>query len=144
MGMFSTKSLLCSGLALMTSWQVMAQTNSEVTQIPPQQVSDGGVEVVQEAQQMPAPPASKKFKDAKAVLNAQLKSKKWKNGWDRKKKRFIVVESAMFETADPASNSDFIVLRDAAIKRAILQAKAKIIEFCNGMCYNAIEKYTGV
>lgn len=131
MGMFSTKSLLCSGLALMTSWQVMAQTNSEVTQIPPQQVSDGGVEVVQEAQQMPAPPASKKFKDAKAVLNAQLKSKKWKNGWDRKKKRFIVVESAMFETADPASNSDFIVLRDAAIKRAILQAKAKIIEFCN-------------
>ena len=131
MSKFFTKSLLCSGLALMTSWQVMAQTKPEAMQTPPQQVSDGGVEVVQEAQQMPAPPASKKFKDAKAVLNAQLRAKNWKSGWDRNKKRYIVVESAMFEVADPASNSNFIVLRDAAIKRAILQAKAKIIEFCN-------------
>lgn len=131
MSKISTKWLLCSGFAAAMSWQVMAQSNPAEDQIPPQQVSDGGVEVVQEAQQMPAPPASKKFKDAKAVLNAQLKAKKWKSGWDRTKKRYIVVESATFQVADPASDANFIVLRDAAIKRAILQAKAKIIEFCN-------------
>lgn len=111
--------------------QQQEQPASQTQEMPPQQVTDGGVEAVREAQDMKIPPASKKFKNAKAVLTAKVKEKRWKNGWDSKKKRFITVESAEFDVADPASDRNFLVLRDAAIKRAILQAKAKIIEFCN-------------
>ena len=131
--------LLGVGLAVGTPWQVFAQEQAAPAPavaeapapVPPQQVTDAGVEVVQEAQKLAPAPASKEFKDAKAVINAQLKARKWKTNWDREKKRIIVVESALFQVADPASDPNFMDLRDAAIKRAILQAKAKIIEFCN-------------
>lgn len=100
-------------------------------QEPAQTVTDGGVEVMQQVQDMPPVQAKKTAKNARQALTNALKERKWKTGWDPKKKRFIVVEAAEIDTPDPASNSKFIELRDAAIKRAILQAKAKIIEFCN-------------
>lgn len=133
-------SLLGVGLAFGASYQLSAQEAQEQTQeaeqvpqqqAPAQAVSDGGVEAVREAQEMQVPPPEKKFKNAKAVLNDLVKGKKWTTGWDKKKKRYIVIESATFTCADPASDKNFIFLREAAIKRAILQGKAKIIEFCN-------------
>lgn len=100
--------------------------------VPAQTVTDGGVEVVQQVQTMPPVQAKKTAKNARQALTSALKARKWVVGkWDSKKKRVIVVESAEVDSPDPAKDPSFLILRDAAIKRAILQAKAKIIEQCN-------------
>ena len=129
--------LLGAGVVAAAPWNSFAQENQAAAQpaaeqaAPAQTVSDGGVEVMQQVQDMPPVPAKKTAKNARQALTNAIKARKWKTGWDAKKKRFIVIEAAEVDTADPARDAQFIQLRDAAIKRAILQAKAKIIEFCN-------------
>ncbi len=98
-----------------------------------EEVSDGGVEAVEEAQESAPAPASPKFKNAKKVLEDIMREKKWKNGTEKTKegdlKRFFALDVASFDCKDPANEKKFFTSREMAAKRAILKAKAKIIEF---------------
>lgn len=134
-------SLLGVGLAMATPWQSFAQEEAPAAaaqvevavaeqSMPPQVVSDGGVEAVREAQEA-APAPAEKFKEALAVLKAEAKSKGWKQGWDETKKRTIVIEAADFKTADPASDASFFMKREMAAKKAVLTAKVAIIQTIN-------------
>ena len=126
-------SLLGISLTLGLQWQVWAQEKEVVlplAEIPPQVISDGGVEAVRDAQEMATAPNGK-MKEALAVLKAQAKSKGWKQGWDDKKKRIIVFEMADFETADPATDKSLFIKREMAVKKAILSAKVTIIQTIN-------------
>lgn len=129
--------LLGVGLAVGTPWQGFAQTADASQQsaaqavaavMPAQAVSDSGVEAVREAQES-APAPVEKFQEARAVLRKQAKSRNWKEGYDSKKKRIIVIESADFKTADPASDADFFAKREMAVKKAVLTAKVAIIQY---------------
>ena len=131
--------LLGVGLAIGTPWQGFAQEQAAPQQtaeqpaevaMPPQEVTDAGVEAVREAQEG-APAPVEKFQEARAVLKKQAKNRKWKEGYDQKKKRIIVIESADFKTADPASDADFFRKREMAAKKAVLSAKVSIIQYIN-------------
>ena len=96
--------------------------------------NDGGVEAVEEAQESAPAPAEKKFKDAKKVLKEAMREKGWNEGEERTEdnefKRFFVLETASFDCpTDPTEDKAFFTKREMAAKRAILKAKAKIIEF---------------
>lgn len=106
------------------------QAASQTQEMPPQQVTDGGVEAVREAQEG-APAPVEKFQEARTVLKKQAKSRKWKEGYDPKKKRVIVIEAADFKTADPASDASFFIKREMAAKKAVLTAKVGIIQYIN-------------
>ena len=131
--------LLGVGLAIGTPWQGFAQEQAAPQQtaeqpaevaMPPQEVTDAGVEAVREAQEG-APAPVEKFQEARAVLKKQAKNRKWKEGYDQKKKRIIVIESADFKTADPASDASFFIKREMAAKKAVLSAKVSIIQYIN-------------
>ena len=131
--------LLGVGLAVGTPWQGFAQEQAAPQQtaaqpaevaMPPQEVTDAGVEAVREAQEG-APAPVEKFQEARAVLKKQAKNRKWKEGYDQKKKRIIVIESADFKTADPASDASFFIKREMAAKKAVLSAKVSIIQYIN-------------
>jgi len=94
-------------------------------------VADGGVEAVQIAEEAaPKEPPPSKPKDAEAEVKAWVKDKGWKIGrWDAQKKRLIVVVGESFDCEDPAKMADVMVRRDMAAKRAVLQAKAQIVQF---------------
>ena len=94
-------------------------------------VNDGGVETVRDAEEAAVtqklPPSPK---DALDDVKRWNKGKGWKFGrWDNKKKRLIVVVAESFDCDDPAKMKDVMVQRDMATKRAVLQAKAEIIQF---------------
>ena len=97
-------------------------------EIPAQTVSDAGVEAVREAQEV-AVPAPKKNITPSKLLKTIADEKGWNtSGWDPEKKRFITIVSDDVD-ADPATDEDFFLKREAAARRAYLKAKAKIIEF---------------
>ena len=98
--------------------------------MPPQTVTDGGVEACREAQ-TGAAPAVESFQEARRVLKKQAESRKWKEGYDPNKKRIIVIEAADFKTADPATDASFFIKREMAAKKAILSAKVDIISYIN-------------
>ena len=91
-------------------------------------VNDGGVEAVREAQAAAPAEPPKKIKDAKDEVTAWVKGKKWRRGWDSKKKRFIQISAEDFDCADPAKVQNVMVQRDMAVKRAVLMAKNEIIQ----------------
>ena len=91
-------------------------------------VNDGGVEVVREAEAAAPKEPPVKAKNAEQEVKAWLKGKKWRSGWDSKKKRFIQVSMDQFDCDDPAKVQNVMVRRDMAVKRAILSAKMEIIE----------------
>ena len=142
--------LLGAGVVMAAPWHSSAQDNQaaqpaaadqqpaaeqaapaqQQQEMPPQQVTDGGVEAVREAQEG-APAPVEKFQEARAVLKKQAKSRNWKEGYDPKKKRIIVIESADFKTADPASDTNFFIKREMAAKKAVLTAKTAIIQTIN-------------
>ncbi|MBQ6471014.1 MAG: hypothetical protein IJJ33_03440 [Victivallales bacterium] len=122
-------------VGLWLSGEGLAQDNGNENQnrqeLPVQVVSDGGIEAIREAQESAPAPAGKQFKNAKALLKEQAKQKKWKEGWDSKKQRYIVIETADFKTADPAKDKSFFVKREMAVKKAYLSAKVNIIQWIN-------------
>lgn len=123
--------LLGAGLALGISLHAVAQEAAPApAEVPPQVVTDGGVEAVREAQES-APPPVEKFKNAEKLLKEQIKAKKWEEGWDEEKKRMIYIETTEFKTADPATDSAFFVKREMAAKKAVLSAKVAIIQTIN-------------
>ncbi|MBR6374078.1 MAG: hypothetical protein IKS20_12940 [Victivallales bacterium] len=137
--------LIAAGIGIMISMQAYAQEKeneaadnnaaqeqaAEQQEVPAQVVSDGGIEAVREAQESAPAPADKKFKNAFKLLKEQAKAKKWKEGWDKKKQRIIIIESAEFKTSDPASDKDFFIKREMATKKAYLSAKVGIISTIN-------------
>lgn len=134
--------LLGAGVVMATPWTTFAQENqaaepqkaepqaAQNEAMPPQNVSDGGVEAVREAQEG-APAPAEKFQEALKILKKLAKEKKWKEGYDEKKKRIIVIEAADFKTADPATDSTFFIKREMAAKKAVLSAKVGIIQSIN-------------
>ena len=107
------------------------ESSAQSEEMPPQEVTDGGVEAVREAQESEPAPAEPKFRNARQVLRQLAKKKKWSEGWDEDKKRTIVIESAEFKTADPATDSSFFIKREMAAKKAVLTAKVAIIQTIN-------------
>lgn len=99
-------------------------------EVPAQTVSDAGVEAVREAQETPAPAPQKKV-DAEQVLNKIAREKKWGEGWDSKKKRYVTVVAETINSNNPATDPDFFTKREAAARRAYLKAKSEIIYFFN-------------
>ena len=91
-------------------------------------VNDGGVEAVRQADEAAPKEPPVKVKNAKDEVTAWVKGKKWRQGWDAKKKRFVRIEMAQFDCDDPAKAQNVMVQRDMAVKRAVLQAKMEIIE----------------
>lgn len=103
----------------------------EVTENNPEVVYDGGVEAVRVAEgAAPSEPPPPKPKDALDEVKKWVKGKGWKYGsWDKAKKRLIVVVGESFDCDDPAKMKNVMVQRDLATKRAVLQAKAELIQF---------------
>lgn len=102
---------------------------------------DGGVQALEEAQESESAPASEDSPTAADILQKQMEAKGWSEGWDEDKGRIIVVESADFNIKDPKNEPDkLFLLREAAVKRAVLQAKAKVIEMINSQM-SASEKF---
>lgn len=117
------KITIVAALSASASMLSLAQDSA---QIPVEAVNDGGVEVVREAQASAEAP--KKVKDAYEEMKEWIKGKKgWKLKWDRKKKRIIKIIKEEFECSDPANLKSVMIQRDAAVKRAVLQAKAEFI-----------------
>ena len=91
-------------------------------------VNDGGVEAVRQAEEAAPHEPPKKISNAKDEVTAWVKGKKWKRGWDSKKKRFVQISAEDFDCADPAKVQNVMVQRDMAVKRAVLMAKSEIIQ----------------
>jgi len=112
-----------------------AETSSvianQITEASAEQVTDGGIEAVYIAEESAsAEPLPEEPKDAFAEVKAWAKEKGFKLGrWDSKKKRMVVAVEESFDCEDPAKMPDVMIQRDMATKRAVLQAKAEIIQF---------------
>ena len=117
-------------IALLLGIGISAGSIALAQEVPAQTVSDAGVEAVREAQETTAPAPQKKMTPAK-VLKSIAKEKKWSEGWDAKKRRYITIVSETVNSTNPATDADFFIKREAAARRAYLSAKAEIIEFCN-------------
>lgn len=117
-------------IAILLGLGLSAGTIAFAQEVPAQTVSDAGVEAVREAQETPAPAPQKKVTPEK-VLKSIAKEKKWAEGWDAKRKRYISIVSENVDSDNPATDPNFFLKREAAARRAYLSAKAEIIEFCN-------------
>ena len=95
-----------------------------------QEVSDSGVQAVQEAQESKAPEVPKKT-SALALLKQICKQRKWREGWDEDKGRAFIIQPGEFKCKDPAQDEDFFAKREKAAKKAILSAKADFIKMIN-------------
>lgn len=95
------------------------------------EIADGGVEAVYVAEEAaPAEPPPPEPKDAFEEVKTWAKEKGFKAGrWDAKKKRLVVIVKESFDCDDPAATQNVMLQRDMAVKRAVLQAKAEIIQF---------------
>ena len=99
-----------------------------------QEVTDSGVQAVQEAQESKKPEASTQFsaqtvqeaqeskkteasKQFSAVkkLNQLCMEKKWNTQWDEEKKRRFIIVTADFKSMDPAKYEDFVQKREDAM-----------------------------
>jgi len=94
----------------------------------PEVVNDGGVEAVRQAEEAAPSEPPKKISNAKDEVTSWVKGKKWKRGWDSKKKRFVQISAEDFDCEDPAKVQNVMVQRDMAVKRAVLMAKSEIIQ----------------
>ena len=52
--------------------------------------------------------------NAEAEVKAWVKGKKWRRGWDAKKKRFVKITVESFDCVDPAKVQNVMVQRDMA------------------------------
>lgn len=132
--------LMIAAMCLATAGYVSAQ-EAEAAPAGEAVAVDGGVQALEEAQESEPAPASEDSPTAADILQKQMEAKGWSEGWDEDKGRIIVVESADFNIKDPKNEPDkLFLLREAAVKRAVLQAKAKIIEMINTQM-SASEKF---
>lgn len=132
--------LMIVAMCLATAGYVSAQ-EAEAAPAGEAVAADGGVQVLEEAQESEPAPASEDSPTAADILQKQMEAKGWSEGWDEGKGRIIVVASADFNIKDPKNEPDkLFLLREAAVKRAVLQAKANVIEMINSQM-SASEKF---
>lgn len=103
-----------------------------------QQLSDGGTQVVQEAQES-APMEPVAGISAEKALQDYCKKKGWKRGYDSEKGRIIAITTDSFGTSSPNNDKNFMLKREIAAKTAVLKAKVQIIEYVNSEM-SAMEK----
>ena len=130
------KKLMITAMCLATAGHVFAQEEVLATGeggVPAGLTvgADGGTAAVEAAQDAGPAPAARKFKNAKKVLSELADEKGWEEKWDEEKGRIITIAAADFTSKDPAHDKDFFAKREMAIKRAILEGKAAIIEMIN-------------
>ena len=132
--------LMIAAICLATAGYVSAQ-EAEAAPAGEAVAVDGGVQALEEAQESEPAPASEDSPTAADILQKQMEAKGWNEGWDEGKGRIIVVASADFNIKDPKNEPDrLFLLREAAVKRAVLQAKANVIEMINSQM-SASEKF---
>lgn len=68
-------------------------------------------------------------KDAKDLADKYLEDNQLHESWNEEKKIFIAVGEAVFDSEDPSYDNSFITKRSLKSMEAILDAKAKIIEY---------------
>lgn len=95
-----------------------------------QEVTDSGVQAVQEAQESNEPEASTQI-SAVEKLNQTCMKRNYKTQWDEEKKRRFIIATADFKSLDPATDKKFFLRREFAVKKAILEAKVEFIETIN-------------
>ncbi len=134
--------MMCLGVAGYVSAQEAETAPAEETAPAGEAVgADGGVQALEEAQEGEPAPAEAESPTASDVLQKLMEKKGWNEGWDNEKGRIIVVQSADFNIKDPKKEPEkLFLLREAAVKRAVLQAKAQIIEMINTQM-SASEKF---
>ena len=93
----------------------------------PVEVNDPGVEAIVDAQNNP--PKIEVAKTAEQQVLAFMKKRKYKEEWDEDKERYFVIGESSFDSKSPSADASFLVKREVAVKRAILQAKTEIIQF---------------
>jgi len=92
---------------------------------------DAGIQALQDAQATPGGEHYKAGESAQNLLNNWLRKDGYKQGWDPVKKRYISIGENYFTTDEPASDPSFCLHREIALQRALLDARAKVAEFCN-------------
>ena len=95
-----------------------------------QEVTDSGVQAVQEAQESNEPEASTQI-SAVEELNRICMERGWDTQWDGEKKRRFIIADADFKSENPAKDEHFFENREDAVRKAILKAKAEFIETIN-------------
>lgn len=120
-------------ILLGTTSLVMAQEDASTQiqrAIASQQLSDGGIQTVLEAQE--SAPVEQTSSDISAAnaLQDYCDSKGWERS-NNSDERIIVIASAQFKTSSPETDKSFMLKRDMAAKRAALLGKVKIMEFIN-------------
>ncbi len=124
---FATTIVVCVSMAFAQDVESRKEASAEST-VKLEIVNDGGVEAVQQAEAAAPTEPPVKVRDAEDEVKGWVKGKKWKCGWDAKKKRFIQISAESFDCADPAKVQNVMVQRDMAVKRAVLMAKSEIIQ----------------
>jgi hypothetical protein len=134
---FLTSVLLASVMFLGTSFiiaqeapsaeSLAAMPDAEATPVVDLQ-GDAGVEAVQQAQEEP-PAKYVPNKTAEEQLQEFMQSKQWFSGWDEQKKRYFAISEAAMNLDEPTADKAFYLKREMLAKRAVLRAKAEIIQF---------------
>jgi hypothetical protein len=93
---------------------------------------DGGVEAVQQAQAAPDGEHYKPGSKSQTLIKSWLEKDGFIEGWDGKKQRYIAIGVGEFNTEEPSINPDkFCRDREISLQRALLDARAQIVEFAN-------------
>lgn len=74
-------------------------------------------------------PRFSKEKSAVALLNDYAVAKRFITSWDAENQRMFVVQSASFNTQNPAADPVFAESREVAMRQASLMAKSDILKF---------------
>lgn len=106
---------------------------AQAEQKPPVDVrGDGGVEAVQQTQGETAGEHYKAGATAQGLIAGWLRHDGYKEGWVDDKKRFIAIGVGEFNSEDPSIDpGKFCLNREIALQRALLDARATIVEFAN-------------
>ena len=122
------KMALAAAVAVGAGAAIAQDAAPEGATAQPEVVNDGGVEAVRQAEEAAPAEPPKKISNAQDEVTSWVKGKKWKRGWDSKKKRFVQIMADSFDCDDPVKVQNVMLQRDMAAKRVVLMAKRAIIE----------------
>ena len=118
--------LLSTVLAAGMLWLIFASKQTPAaaskTEAKPRKVSSACTEQLLIEEVSPADAAQLKEK-ARTLLKKRTRTLNWKEGYDPEKKSIVTIGTADFKINDPASNETFFVMREMALKTAVLNAR---------------------
>lgn len=131
--------MMCLGVAGYVSAQEAESAPAEEAAAPAGEAvapsdagTDGGVQALEEAQEGEPAPDEAESTTATDLLQKLMEQKGWNAGWDEENERIIVVRREAFKIKDPKKEPEkLFALREAAVKRVVLEAKVEIIEMIN-------------